>query len=117
MLTKGIIFKNFSTKVNLSKTKANLLKLIKKKNEVINSLSKNYKYSFKKNQISTYKKHLNFRVIGMGGSSLGTQAIYEFLKFKIKKKFYFIDNLQKTIDKRKKKKVCKFDNIKIWQYN
>ena len=46
----------------------------------------------------------------MGGSSLGTQAIYEFLKFKIKKKFYFIDNLQNTIDKNKKK-VCKFNNI------
>ncbi len=104
MLTEGIIFKNFSTKVNLSKIKANLLKLIKKNFEVINSLSTNYKYSFKKNQINTYKKYSNFRVIGMGGSSLGTQAIYEFLKFKIKKKFYFIDNLQNTIDKNKKKK-------------
>ena len=29
----------------------------------------------------------------MGGSSLGTKAIYDFLKHKIKKKFQFIDNL------------------------
>ena len=30
----------------------------------------------------------------MGGSSLGAQAIFEFLKIKIKKKFSFIDNLE-----------------------
>ena len=30
----------------------------------------------------------------MGGSTLGTQAIYDFLNNKIKKKFLFIDNLQ-----------------------
>ena len=29
----------------------------------------------------------------MGGSILGMKAIYSFLKFKIKKKFLFIDNL------------------------
>ena len=29
----------------------------------------------------------------MGGSSLGSQAIYNFIKSKIKKKFYFFDNL------------------------
>ena len=33
----------------------------------------------------------------MGGSSLGTAAIYDFLKYKIKKKFYFIDNLQSKL--------------------
>ena len=31
-----------------------------------------------------------FRIIGMGGSSLGAQAIYDFLKKKIKKNFYFL---------------------------
>ena len=30
----------------------------------------------------------------MGGSTLGAQAIYDFLKKKIKKKFFFVDNLQ-----------------------
>ena len=29
----------------------------------------------------------------MGGSSLGIEAIYNFLKFKIKKKFLFLNNL------------------------
>jgi glucose-6-phosphate isomerase len=42
-------------------------------------------------------------VIGMGGSSLGTQTIYDFLKHKIKKKFVFSDNLQVNLNKDKKK--------------
>ena len=32
----------------------------------------------------------------MGGSILGTKAIYDFLKHKIKKNFTFIDNLHHT---------------------
>ena len=39
----------------------------------------------------------------MGGSTLGTQAIYNFLKHKIKKKFYFIDNLNPSLKRDKKK--------------
>jgi glucose-6-phosphate isomerase len=38
----------------------------------------------------------------MGGSSLGTQTIYDFLKHKIKKKFVFSDNLQVSLIKIKK---------------
>jgi len=38
----------------------------------------------------------------MGGSTLGAQTIYDFLKFKIKKKFIFVDNLQPK-NKREKK--------------
>ena len=39
----------------------------------------------------------------MGGSSLGAKAIYKFLKHKIKKNFYFIDNLknEKKTDNKK----------------
>ena len=33
----------------------------------------------------------------MGGSTLGAQAIYDFLKNKIKKNFFFIDNLDQKI--------------------
>ena len=39
----------------------------------------------------------------MGGSILGTQSIYEFLKNRIKKKFLFIDNLQNYKNKEKKR--------------
>ena len=41
----------------------------------------------------------------MGGSTLGAQAIYSFLNHKIKKNFYFIDNLQTHRIKLKKKKI------------
>jgi glucose-6-phosphate isomerase len=41
-------------------------------------------------------------VIGIGGSSLGAQAIYDFLRHKIKKNFFFIDSLK--IDNLEKKK-------------
>ena len=62
--------------------------------EVINSLSENYKNSFEPEKLKKKYNNSNFRVIGMGGSILGTQAIYDFLKKKIKKKFIFIDNLE-----------------------
>ncbi len=39
----------------------------------------------------------------MGGSSLGSKAIYDFLNFKIKKNFLFIDNLQTSTKADKKK--------------
>ena len=34
------------------------------------------------------KKYKYIRIFGMGGSSLGANAIYDFLKFKIKRDFY-----------------------------
>ena len=39
----------------------------------------------------------------MGGSTLGTQAIYDFLNLKIKKKFNFLDNLNAFKKKTDKK--------------
>ena len=41
----------------------------------------------------------------MGGSTLETQAIYDFLKKKIKKNFSFIDNLQSVTKKKMKKQL------------
>ena len=41
----------------------------------------------------------------MGGSILGTKAIYDFLNHKVKKKFIFFDNLQNSSKKNKKKFV------------
>ena len=38
----------------------------------------------------------------MGGSILGAEAIYQFLKHKIKKKFIFINNLNPKIKNKKK---------------
>jgi glucose-6-phosphate isomerase len=95
MLTSGINFKNFKIKkVKTLILRQKLKKILEEKNQVIESLSNNYKNSFNKKDIKKYKKSVNFRVFGMGGSTLGTQAIYNFLKNKIKKNFLFIDNLQ-----------------------
>ena len=103
MLTSGINFLNFKKKKNISAIKKNLTFIIKKKNNVIESLGKNYRNSFNKNKLNKYKKSLNYRVIGMGGSTLGAQSIYDFLKDKIKKNFIFVDNLQNS--KKKEKKI------------
>ena len=103
MFLKEIDFKEFNLKKNLS-LKKKLNKILNKKNSVIESLSKNYKYSYDKKLLNKYKKSLNFRVIGMGGSILGTQAIYDFLGNKIKKKFKFINNIDSSFKKKTEKK-------------
>ena len=103
MLTKNLIFENFvNKKVNL-KLKSYLKELISSKNEVINSLSKGYKYSYTKKSIKKLKGYKDIRIFGMGGSSLGTLAIYDFLKHKINKNFYFLTNLNQKIKFPKKK--------------
>ena len=105
MLTSRISFKNFKIKKKIKK-KINLNKIINQKNSVIESLGKSYRDSFNKKDLNTFKKYSNFTLIGMGGSTLGAQAIYDFLKPKIKKKFEFIDNLKNFQQKKfKKKKV------------
>ena len=103
MFLKEIDFKEFNLKKNLS-LKKKLNKILNKKNSVIESLSKNYKNSYDKKLLSKYKKSLNFRVIGMGGSILGTQAIYDFLRHKIKRKFEFINNLDSSLKNKIQKK-------------
>ena len=103
MLTSSISLKNFRLKKNNPKIKQKLKFLFSNKSQIIESLSSNYRDSFEKKNINKYKNTKNFRLIGMGGSTLGTQAIYNFLKHKIKKKFYFIDNLNPSLKRDKKK--------------
>ena len=108
MLTSGIYLKNFkkNKKTNSSQVKKKLLLSFKEKNYILNSLKKNYKDSFSKIIINKYKKYSIFKVIGMGGSTLGTQSIYGFLKDVVKKDFVFIDNLrQKKLNIKNNKSV------------
>ena len=108
MLTSGIYFKNFkkNKKINSSQVKKKFLLLFQEKNYILDSLKKNYKDSFSKKIINRYKKYSTFKVIGMGGSTLGTQTIYEFLKDIVKKDFVFIDNLrQKKLNIKNNKNV------------
>ena len=109
MLSKNIKFKNFLNKsksfsVNRS---FKILKndYLKKKLKLLLSLSHSYKYSYSKKIVYKYKKFQNFKVIGIGGSILGPKAIYQFLSHKIKKNFFFVDNLEPKLDLQKKK-VC-----------
>ena len=88
-----MIFKNFlNIKKNIS-VKKDFLNLLKKQPQLFETLKPTYKYSYSKKKISKYKKFSNIRIIGMGGSILGAEAIYDFLKKKIKKKIIFVNNL------------------------
>ena len=93
MLTKNINFKGFKSKKNNKNIKNDLQLLLKENNKILNSLGPLYNNSYKKRIISNLKKYSNVRIIGMGGSVLGAESIYDFLKHKVKKKFYFVNNL------------------------
>ena len=102
MISKRIIFKDFKIKKKKNfKTKIKLQSIIKGNNHILQSLSKNYKDSFSIEKLKNFKKKNKFRIIGMGGSILGTQAIYDFLNHKVKKKFFFTDNLSPDFKKEK----------------
>ena len=107
MSRKFFLLKNFNNNFVVKKDKKKISKILKeilKENTpTIKSLSNKYENSYKKKQLLDYKKKFNnFRIIGMGGSVLGTQAIYDFLKHKIKKTFKFINNLQNQKNDEKK---------------
>ena len=106
MLTSNIKFKVFEK----SKKKSKIIKIFNEIKKNLNdksnlfflSLTNKYNYSFNKKDLKKYKNFSNYRLIGMGGSSLGAKAIYSFLRSRIKKKFEFLDNIR--IDKLKKSK-------------
>jgi len=90
MLTKGINFVNFKIKKNTSLVKKNLISILKSKNEVLNSLSRNYKNNFTKKILYNYRKKKGFSIIGMGGFFIWKKKIYYFFKKKNKKNFVFV---------------------------
>ena len=103
MLTKSINLKNFSIKSNKKNLQKKLKKILNHKNELFNSLGKGYKDKYKISKIKNISKNKDIRLIGVGGSILGSQAIYYFLKNKITKNFVFEDNLlpKKNLDIKK----------------
>jgi len=109
MLTKNIKFKNFKIKKNSKQIKKDLKNILLNRNAVLDSLSTNYKSSYNKKTILKFKKFSNIRIIGMGGSILGTESIFYFLKNRIKKNLFFFNNLQSKIDTGSSKK--KYLNI------
>jgi len=105
MLNKDINFKNFLNTKNNPKIQKDLENLLKNNLQVLETLKPSYKYSYSKKLISKYKKFSNIRIIGMGGSILGSEAIYNFLKKKIKKKLTFINNLNSNASYFKDKNI------------
>ena len=104
MLTKNINFTNFQYKKDNKKIKKDLKVFLEEDIEIYKSLKSNYKNSYNKKIIKKLNKYFHIRIIGMGGSILGTESIYDFLKHKIKKNFYFVNNLKTKINFTKKKK-------------
>ena len=110
MLTSRIKFTNFQiikkNKISLSRSFFQPNNLLSKF-PILKTLSSNYKYSFNKKIIKGLNRYSTFRLIGMGGSTLGAEAIYQFLQNKTKKKFIFINNLKPILSKNEKnKKAC-----------
>ena len=110
MLTSRIKITNFQiikkNKISLSSSFFQPNNLFSKF-PILKTLSSNYKYSFNKKIIKRLNRYSTFRLIGMGGSTLGAEAIYQFLQNKTKKKFIFINNLKPILSKNEKnKKAC-----------
>ena len=91
-------YQGFGIKKNFKTLLKELNKILLNENEVINSLKRNYKYNYSKELIKKLKNYKTFQLVGMGGSILGSKAIYEFLKKKIKKKIIFFDDLDESLE-------------------
>ena len=82
---------------------------IKLSNKTLSVLNYEYKFNFINKKLSKFKKFKSIALIGMGGSILGTEAIFSFLKRKLNKKVFFFNNLDesKLINFKKKENLSK----------
>ncbi len=104
--------KNFSLKSykSLESKYNNLSKKIKnnidESNNSFHFISDKFKMNFNLSDLKRYKKFKTVAIVGMGGSILGSKAIYNFLSKKIRKEFIFFDNIDiEKIEKLKKKNL------------
>jgi len=102
MLTKNIKFKNFNLNHTNKKLKKIFSEILNKDNEILKSLTPNYKNQYSKSLIQKFKKKKVLKIIGMGGSILGTQAIHDYLRHKIKKEIFFFDNIETNLKIKKR---------------
>ena len=93
MISQKIKIKNFQYKKKNKNILRILSSLLKNQSQLILSLGSKYKNNYNYKKLVNKLDKENVRIFGMGGSILGAKAIYDFLKEKIKKKFYFIDNI------------------------
>ena len=106
---KKKFFNNFSLKKisrNYPKMEKEIFAEIEDTSQTLNILNKNFNFNFNLKTLKKFKKFNSIVIIGMGGSILGAESIYQFLEDKIKKNFYFFDNInakKNTLFKNKKK--------------
>ena len=94
-IPKKIIKKDLNKKLNKS-----FEKILEKiciesvdENNFFNLFEKKFNFNFDKKELKKFCKFNTIVCIGMGGSILGTKAIFDFFEKKIKKKVFFFDNL------------------------
>ena len=104
MLAEKIKIKPFKIKKKNKNIFKFITELLHKKSELISSLGTSYKDQYNFQKIVSKHNKQNVRIFGIGGSSLGAKAIYLFLKKKIKKNFFFIDNLGENFSFKKNEK-------------
>ena len=85
--------------------------IINKKKDLYKSFLPKTKYSFRYRDLIKFKKYKTIILIGMGGSIMGSKAIYSFLRKKIKKKLIFIDNLDLELVNNIKKKYASKNSL------
>ncbi len=89
-------------KIKIEKIISNIFNSLDSKRDAFHSLSKKFKFNFKPSQLVKFNKYKSIILIGMGGSSLGAEALYNFFRNKIKKELFFFNNLdQSQIEKTK----------------
>ena len=112
-IIKNNIYSKYLNKKLSSKFNKKYLKIereisyqINEPESVYNIFSKNFRFNFKIRDLKKFIKYKNIVIIGMGGSILGSHAIFKFLEQKIKKKLFFFDNIDydKALSFKKKNK-------------
>ncbi len=120
MKNKNILIKNLIQKKYINNSQSitlnkkfdkifeNILYNLTNIEKTINVLSNKFKLNFKEKDLKSFKRFNEIVIIGMGGSALGSEAIYNFFESKIKKKIYFLNDINSdSIIKLKKKKFNK----------
>ena len=117
MINKNLILENYirvenlnseslkKFKIKFEKIFASIKQDVKDIKKTLNILDSNFNFNFKIKNLNKFKKYKTIAIIGMGGSILGAEAIYQFLGKKINKEVYFFNDLNENqISSFKKKK-------------
>ena len=110
MTKKNLILENYIRVENLKSESLKKLKIkfekifksikqdVKDIKKTLNILDSNFNFNFKIKNLNKFKKYKTIAIIGMGGSILGAEAIYQFLGKKINKEVYFFNDLNENPD-------------------